>query len=72
MINLIIFYFLVPREYCSNWEKNLVIPVKYTIGGAKIMNHVPTSLRAWVTPGYMQFRAINVLGKAYAFCPAMR
>ena len=65
-------YFLVINGFCSDWKKNLATPIKYTIGGAEIMDHIPTDLRPYVTPGYMQFRAINSEGKAYAFCPGIR
>uniref|UniRef100_H2YWL6 Uncharacterized protein n=1 Tax=Ciona savignyi TaxID=51511 RepID=H2YWL6_CIOSA len=43
--------------------------VTYAVGNNEaVMSAIPTSLRSYVTPGYMQFRAFDLRGYPIALC----
>ena len=57
---------------CEDADKNLVVPVTYTIGGDAVNNRTPPGLSDGVVTGFMQFRAKSLSGDHYAFCPAVK
>jgi len=64
--------FIAVQSTCKDAEKNLVVPVAYTIGENRLSIHIPPALSEEVTTGFMQFRAKHASGSFFAFCPAIR
>ena len=58
---------------CSRLAESLAVPVNYVLGSnEEVMSRVPPTARTLVTPGYVQFRALDPRGVPNAICPALK
>lgn len=58
---------------CSRYNESVITPVKFSVGSEEdVIRRTPPMQKKEVTPGFIQFRAIDPDNNPFALCPGIK